>query len=1247
MEAGDTVWLPVLPSMKGFGPALVKGAGGGAAVAGKTVGATMGKAMMIGIGASIAGGGVALAGLYKVGKVFDDMTETIRVGSGAAGADLDGLVDSAKTIGRTVPAEFDKIGGVVADVSTRMGLTGETMETVASQYLEAGRILGEDVDVGKTSAAFNAFKIEGEDVSGALDHLFQVSQATGIGMNELAGSVSMNAPAVQSLGFGFEEAAVMVGSFDKAGLNSSQMMSGMSRSLVNLAKDGEEPAEAFQRTVGEIDGFIKAGDTAAAIDLAGSVFGTRGASQFIGAIESGTLNLDEMTEAAGQTGDTILGLGEETMDFEESWQLFKNNVLVWLEPLGARVFGALGDAMKLVTDAATAFGDAWQANDGKVSGATGIIGMAERLASFVRPIFDELSGGIEAFAAAWKYNDGEITSAGFPGFMERVAGIVRPLWDELTGGIEAFSAAWEYNDGEITSSGFPGFMERLGYWARQAFDYLNGTAIPALGDFARFLWDNREVIGVVASAIGVLMLPALVRLGISALVNGAKAVLGWAMQQTAAFRAGVVYVAQSLLIIGRWVAMGVAAVISGAQTVAVWALYRLEALKSAGAMALQALRIVGSWVLMGAQSLLQGARMAAAWVLAMGPVGWVIAAIVGLAAIVIANWDSIVQWTTEAWQNIVDFVVTAWQNIVSWVTTLVADLKHAIEIRILVVQAIWRKIWTNISDFFSDTWAAIAGFFTDIWEDKIKPVLSALGDFISDTVAPAFQRGVDAIKKIWETIKDIAGKPVEFMIETVYNNGIRGLVNGLIDGLGLPFDTLPKLAFEGFASGGWTGPGGKYDPAGVVHADEYVVNKASRRRVERERPGLLDHLNQYGTMAGYADGGRVRRPVRGGPVTSGFGESRGQYPHAGIDFGVPIGTDVLAAMRGTVLRAAWNAVSGRSGKGMLLGHEGGRSTYYGHLSEMLASVGQTVGAGDVIGKSGNTGRSTGPHLHFETWSGNDPVDPAPYLGGALLPGGGGGMFDGIFKVLDFVTGLPQQFAAQFPDGGLFVDMMVGTGEKIFGGIGDAVGGAIGAVGDFLDPQGGGIFDTNKGSKDAVRGVAGGYGWGGGGQWDALHELVNRESSWNVNAANPNSSARGLFQKMTSLHGPAASTAEGQARWGLHYIASRYGSPSSALAHHNRNGHYADGGHVKPVANVYDTGGVVHPGVQLIANKSRRDELMLNHQDALRTAEALHRAGSDGGGLHVHGNVHVTDEAALVDALATRRKQAYISAGLPL
>lgn len=348
-----TAWVRLVPSIEGVQDSITKafvpgeaaaGAAGekaGSAWAGKLKGA-LGAAA---IGAAVVG---AFKGLYEVGGVFDEVTDTIRTGTGAQGDALDGLVGVAKNVGSQVPAEFEKIGSTVADLNTRMGLSGGTLETVASQYLEAGRILGQDVDINSTSAAFNAFKIEGDAVTGAMDSLFQVSQATGVGMNELSSGIQANAPALMNLGFGFEDSISLLGSLDKAGLNASGMMSGLSRSLVNLAKDGEDPEDAFKRVTGELQGFVDTGDTAAAFDLAGQIFGTRNASQFIGALQSGVLNMDDLMAATGATGDTILGVADETADFGEQWQIFKNRALTALEPIGTAIFNGLGNGMKFI-----------------------------------------------------------------------------------------------------------------------------------------------------------------------------------------------------------------------------------------------------------------------------------------------------------------------------------------------------------------------------------------------------------------------------------------------------------------------------------------------------------------------------------------------------------------------------------------------------------------------------------------------------------------------------------------------------------------------------------------------------------------------------------------------------------------------------------------------------------------------------------------------------------------------------------
>ena len=117
-------------------------------------------------------------------------------------------------------------------------------------------------------------------------------------------------------------------------------------------------------------------------------------------------------------------------------------------------------------------------------------------------------------------------------------------------------------------------------------------------------------------------------------------------------------------------------------------------------------------------------------------------------------------------------------------------------------------------------------------------------------------------------------------------------------------------------------------------------------------------------------------------VTSEFGNRRDPFTgerrgHTGMDLAVPTGTSVRAALPGTVTVSTYN--QGGYGYYVMIDHGNGLSTLYGHNSQLLARVGQTVEAGDVIALSGSTGRSTGPHLHFEVRINGERTNPRSYL----------------------------------------------------------------------------------------------------------------------------------------------------------------------------------------------------------------------------------------------------------------------------
>ncbi len=115
-----------------------------------------------------------------------------------------------------------------------------------------------------------------------------------------------------------------------------------------------------------------------------------------------------------------------------------------------------------------------------------------------------------------------------------------------------------------------------------------------------------------------------------------------------------------------------------------------------------------------------------------------------------------------------------------------------------------------------------------------------------------------------------------------------------------------------------------------------------------------------------------------GVLTSRYGE-RWNRMHGGIDIGGNTGDPIRAADNGTVVYAAYN--DGGYGNLVQIDHGNGYVTYYGHNSELLVQVGDVVAKGDVIAKLGSTGRSTGPHCHFEVRKDGVTVNPLPYLQG--------------------------------------------------------------------------------------------------------------------------------------------------------------------------------------------------------------------------------------------------------------------------
>jgi murein DD-endopeptidase MepM/ murein hydrolase activator NlpD len=168
---------------------------------------------------------------------------------------------------------------------------------------------------------------------------------------------------------------------------------------------------------------------------------------------------------------------------------------------------------------------------------------------------------------------------------------------------------------------------------------------------------------------------------------------------------------------------------------------------------------------------------------------------------------------------------------------------------------------------------------------------------------------------------------------------------------------------------------GKSEMLTSTRADRHALEEHVEA-LEREQAAVLARLQGASAVAGpiRQGSGALIWPANGS-ISSPFGMRWGRL-HAGVDIPLSDGTPLRAAASGTVAIAGW---VGGYGNYTCVQHSGSLSTCYGHQSRLGVSVGRQVSQGQVIGYSGNTGNSTGPHLHFEVRVNGSPVDPLGYL----------------------------------------------------------------------------------------------------------------------------------------------------------------------------------------------------------------------------------------------------------------------------
>ena len=249
----------------------------------------------------------------------------------------------------------------------------------------------------------------------------------------------------------------------------------------------------------------------------------------------------------------------------------------------------------------------------------------------------------------------------------------------------------------------------LGEMAK-AFDNLR----TSLASVSPLLEGVGYVIAGIVTAKTVILIAELARLAVTATMTAATVVGAWAIKAAAVVASGAVQIGTFVMLIGKWAALAIAAVANTARIAGAWVLQKIQAAASLAVQVPAFVMLIGKWAALAIAATVNAAKMAAAWFIALGPVGWVIATIVALVALIALNWGRVKETTQRIWGTISTFVSDTWADLRSSAVRAWDTIRGTICDALATVVDRFNSFKTSVSDIFSGIWDSVTG-----WVDRI------------------------------------------------------------------------------------------------------------------------------------------------------------------------------------------------------------------------------------------------------------------------------------------------------------------------------------------------------------------------------------------------------------------------------------------------------------------------------------------------------------------------------------------------
>lgn len=392
----------------------------------------------------------------------DEGSDTVIAATGAVGDQAAALDSVYRDVASSIKGSFSDIGGVVGEVSTRTGATGDDLEKLSEQYMKFADVTGTDAteSVKLVSKAMGDASIPASETSSVLDTLTAATQASGISLDTLTTNITKYGAPMRALGFDTQESIAIFSGWEKAGVNTETAMSGMKKAISNWSAEGKDSREEFKKTLQTIG---ECPDIASATSQAIEVFGQKAGPDLADAIQTGKFSYEDFMTILDSSGGTLDATYGEMQDGTDkiavSWQQIK----LAASDLGDAIGTTLAPIISSFAQKLSELGE-W------------FSGLSDSQKDFI------VKAGLTAAAV------GPVTSA-FGGLATKVGNLINP-----EGGFVKLAAKFAGLSGDAVTFGsaMTGAGSKLAAFATGPV----GIAIAAVAGIALVLkecWDNSEV----------------------------------------------------------------------------------------------------------------------------------------------------------------------------------------------------------------------------------------------------------------------------------------------------------------------------------------------------------------------------------------------------------------------------------------------------------------------------------------------------------------------------------------------------------------------------------------------------------------------------------------------------------------------------------------------------------------------------------------------------------------------------------